>query len=57
MAGAVMTTSYLNFGSATDEVFCMNTELIMDDDRIHAHFLFIPDDVSLSVILRRLKLE
>jgi chemotaxis protein CheC len=56
MAGAVMTTSYLNFGSATDEVFCMNTELIMDDDKIHADFLFIPDDVSLGVILRQLKL-
>jgi chemotaxis protein CheC len=56
MAGAVMTTSYLNFGSATDEVFCMNTELMMEDERIHAHFLLIPDDVSLRVILRQLKL-
>jgi chemotaxis protein CheC len=56
MAGAVMTTSYLNFGSSTDEVFCLDTELIMDGDRITAHFLLIPDDVSLPVILRQLKL-
>jgi chemotaxis protein CheC len=56
MAGAVLTTSYLNFGNATDEVFCLNTELLVDDARITGHFLLIPDDVSLPVILRQLRL-
>jgi chemotaxis protein CheC len=56
MAGAVMTTSYLNFGDAKDFVFCVNTEMIMGDDQVRAHFLLIPDDASLQVMLREMKL-
>ncbi|HSJ24405.1 MAG TPA: chemotaxis protein CheC [Longimicrobiales bacterium] len=56
MAGAVMTTSYLNFGDARDFVFCVNTEMMMGEDHVRGHFLLIPDDVSLDVILRELKL-
>jgi chemotaxis protein CheC len=54
MMGAVMTTTYLNFGSVTDEVFCLNTELTMEDERITAHFLLIPDEVALPILLRQL---
>lgn len=56
MAGAVMTTSYLNFGDSKDYVFCVNTVMLMDDEQLRAHFLLIPDDVSLAVILRGMKL-
>ncbi|MEX1182328.1 MAG: chemotaxis protein CheC [Gemmatimonadota bacterium] len=56
MAGAVMTTSYLNFGDDKDFVFCINTEMSMGDEQIRAHFLLIPDDASLQVILREMKL-
>ncbi|MEX0907774.1 MAG: chemotaxis protein CheC [Gemmatimonadota bacterium] len=56
MAGAVMTTSYLNFGDDKDFVFCINTEMRMGDEQIRAHFLLIPDDASLQVILREMKL-
>jgi len=56
MAGAIMTTSYLNFGEEKDYVFCVNTEMLMDDEQIRAHFLLIPDDAALSVILREMKL-
>jgi chemotaxis protein CheC len=56
MAGAVLTTSYLNFGDAKDFVFCVNTEMLMGENQVRAHFLLIPDDVSLQVMLREMKL-
>ncbi|HSJ08362.1 MAG TPA: chemotaxis protein CheC [Longimicrobiales bacterium] len=56
MAGAVMTTSYLNFGETRDFVFCVNTIMTMDGAEIRAHFLLIPDDTSLGVMLREMKL-
>lgn len=56
MVGAIMTTSYLNFGDAKDYVFCVNTEMWMDEEQLHAYFLLMPDDASLHVILREMKL-
>lgn len=56
MAGAVMATSYLNFGDAKDFVFCVNTQMKMGEDQIRGHFLLIPDDASLQLILRAMKL-
>jgi chemotaxis protein CheC len=56
MAGAIMTTSYLNFGDDKDFVFCINTVMLMGEDEVSAHFLLIPDDASLQVILREMKL-
>jgi chemotaxis protein CheC len=55
MAGAVMTTSYLNFGDEKDHVLCVNTGMIMGEDTIRAHFLLIPDDLSLRTILQHMK--
>jgi chemotaxis protein CheC len=56
MAGAIMTTSYLNFGESKDYVFCVTTEMMMDEEQLHAFFLLMPDDASLDVILREMKL-
>lgn len=56
MAGAVMTTSYLNFGEDQDHVLCVNTGMIMGEERIRGHFLLIPDGESLQIMLRKLKL-
>jgi chemotaxis protein CheC len=56
MAGAVMTTSYLNFGEEQDHVLCVNTGMIIGDERIRGHFLLIPDATSLQVMLRGMKL-
>jgi chemotaxis protein CheC len=57
MAGAVMTTSYLNFGHDRDFVFCVNTVMLMGEEQVRAHFLLIPDDASLRVMLREMKLD
>jgi chemotaxis protein CheC len=55
MAGAVLTTSYLNFGNEDDYVFSVNTRLGVDvSGDLPAHFLLIPDDASLAAILRAL---
>lgn len=56
MAAAIMTTTYLNFGDAKDFVFCVNTRMLLGNDRLLAHFLLIPDDASLQVILREMRL-
>jgi chemotaxis protein CheC len=55
MAGAVMTTSYINFGDAArDHVFCVNTVMRIGGDQLKASFLLIPDTASLQVVLRQL---
>ena len=55
MAAAVMTTSYLNFGSDEDHVFCVNARLGVDTSGdLPAHFLLIPDAAALAEILRSL---
>jgi chemotaxis protein CheC len=56
MAGAVMTTSYLNFGDAKDYVFCVDTEMMIGGDQVRGHFLLIPDDAALQLIFREMKL-
>jgi chemotaxis protein CheC len=56
MAGAVMTTSYINFGDAQDYVFCVNTLMHIGGEQLSASFLLIPDNASLQVILRQLDL-
>jgi len=56
-AQAVLATSYLNFGEHQDYVFAVNTRLGMDSDTaLGAHFLLLPDDASLRVILRALRI-
>lgn len=55
MAAAVLTTSYLNFGTEADHVFCVNTRLGVDRiGDLPAHFLLIPDEDALGAILRSL---
>lgn len=56
-AQAVLTTTYLNFGEHHDYVFSVNTRLGMDRNTdLGAHFLLLPDDASLKVILRALRI-
>jgi chemotaxis protein CheC len=56
-AQAVLTTSYLNFGDHQEYVFAVNTRLGMDSNTdLGAHFLLLPDDASLKVILRALRI-
>lgn len=56
MLGAIMMTSYLNFGQAQDHVLCVNTEMIIGAEHIRGHFLLMPDDASLQIMLREMKL-
>jgi chemotaxis protein CheC len=56
-AQAVLTTSYLNFGEHQEYVFAVNTRLGMDSNTdLGAHFLLLPDEASLKVILRALRI-
>jgi chemotaxis protein CheC len=56
MAAAVLTTSYLNFGSEDDHVFCVGTNLVLEGgEDLRAHFLLQPDAPSLQTILRALR--
>ncbi len=56
-AQAVLATSYLNFGDHQEYVIAVTTRLGMDaNSDLGAHFLLLPDDASLKVILRALRI-
>ena len=58
LAGAVLTSSYLNFGEVDDYVLCIDTIFRMDEQReaLRGHFLLLPDRAALQVILRTIRL-
>jgi chemotaxis protein CheC len=56
MAGALMTTTFLNFGDERDYVLSVSTRMSLGDEQVQAYFLLIPDGASLNVILRQAKL-
>lgn len=56
MAAAILTTSYLDFGTDDDTVFCISTRMILErGENLPAWFLLIPDRPSLDAVLRALK--
>lgn len=58
LAGAVLTTAYLNFGHDRDYVFCVETEFKFLDSpiQIKGHFLLLPDLASLRAIFDAIRL-
>jgi chemotaxis protein CheC len=56
MAGAIMTTTFVNFGDERDYVLSVSTRMSLGDEQVQAYFLMIPDEASLQVILRQAKL-
>ena len=52
LCGAVLTSTYMNFGYARDYVFCVETEFLFEDPtlQIRGHFLLLPDLASLRAI-------
>ena len=56
-AAAVLTSSYLHYGQEGDYVFAINTNLTVGNAaEFRAHFLLLPDDASLKVMLQALRL-
>ncbi len=56
MAAAILTTSYLNFGTDDDHVFFVATRMTLDrGEDLPAYFILIPDEPSLDGILRALR--
>lgn len=58
LCGAVLTSTYLNFGYDRDYVFCVETEFIFEDPqlKLHGHFLLLPDLASLRAIFDAIRL-
>jgi chemotaxis protein CheC len=58
-AAAVLTSTYLNFGSDRDYVFCVETQFnfVADDETLQGHFLLVPDFASLRAILQAVRLS
>jgi chemotaxis protein CheC len=56
MAGAVLSSVMLEFGSEKDFVFCVETEFDFGETRnpLSAYFLLLPDTKSLEIILKKL---
>jgi chemotaxis protein CheC len=58
MTSAVLTTAYLQFGTDSDFVFCVESEFQIRDsqEQLRGFFLLLPDVASLHAILRAVKL-
>jgi len=55
---SVLTASFLEFQEDRDYVFVVETVFNMDevDHELHGHFLLVPDEASLDVMLRAIRL-
>ncbi len=58
LAAAVLTTTYLNFGTERDFVFCVETSFRFGDqgETLRGHFLLLPDLASLRAIFDAIRL-
>jgi chemotaxis protein CheC len=58
LAAAVLTTTYLNFGTERDFVFCVETSFRFGDqgEILRGHFLLLPDLASLRAIFDAIRL-
>ena len=58
LCGAVLTSTYMNFGYDRDYVFCVETQFLFDDPRLQlrGHFLLLPDLASLRAIFDAIRL-
>jgi chemotaxis protein CheC len=59
LAGAVLTTTYLNFGQERDLVFCVDTSFRVEgaDEVLQGQFLLLPDLPSLHAIFDAIRLD
>ncbi|HEX5631876.1 MAG TPA: chemotaxis protein CheC [Gemmatimonadales bacterium] len=58
-AGAILTTTYLNFGHDRDYVFCVETafEVAGASEQLRGHFLLLPDLPSLRAIFDAIRVS
>ncbi|MEP6572606.1 MAG: chemotaxis protein CheC [Gemmatimonadota bacterium] len=58
LCGAVLTSTYMNFGYDRDYVFCVETRFLFEDPnlQIRGHFLLLPDLASLRAIFDAIRL-
>ena len=59
LAGAVLTTAYLNFGHERDAVFCVETTFRIEgsEQALTGQFLLMPDPPSLKVIFDSIRVD
>lgn len=57
LAGAILSSAYLNFGRDRDYVICLDTRFhfMETGTTLVGHFLMIPDAASLSIILKAIR--
>jgi chemotaxis protein CheC len=58
LAGAVLTTAYLNFGHDRDTVFCVETRFLIEgsNEALTGQFLLLPDPPSLTAIFDAIRI-
>lgn len=58
LAGAILSSTYLNFGKDRDFVICLDTRFHFTETgtTLVGHFMMIPDAASLSIILKAIRL-
>jgi hypothetical protein len=57
-AAAILTTTYLTFGSEREVVLCVETQFHFTEEKenVPAHFLLLPDMASLRAIFDAIRL-
>jgi chemotaxis protein CheC len=57
-AGAVLTSTYMNFGYDRDFVFCVETKFVLEEPgtNLSGHYLLLPDLASLRAIFDAIRL-
>jgi chemotaxis protein CheC len=59
LAGAVLTTAYLNFGQERDYVLCVQTDFVFQKVgyTLSGQFLLLPDSASLKAIFDAIRVD
>jgi len=55
MAGAILSSSIIDYSQAEDHILLLETEFILDKEKIELYYFFIPEKESLEILFERLE--
>ncbi|KXS49976.1 chemotaxis protein CheC [Halanaerobium congolense] len=54
MAGAVLSSSVIDFNQSDDEIILLETEFIISDEKLELYYFFIPEEESIDIFFQHL---
>jgi chemotaxis protein CheC len=55
MAGAILSSSIIDYSQSEDHILLLETEFILDREKIELYYFFIPEKESLEILFERLE--